>query len=182
MRRVLTILAVVAALLIPGTPALAHNRLVSATPAGDSIVAAAPAEISLVFAERLNPEFTTVAVSDAARRRIPTGAPVIDGATGIVPLSSALGNGLYTVAYRVVSVDGHTVQGSYTFTVADPAQPAAAAPEGSVAAADEAAAPASSSGGIPLPLLIGLVAAGVLLVAAAGFFLLRGRRRGAASV
>lgn len=174
MRRVLTVLAVVAALLIPGTPALAHNRLVEATPAGDSTVATAPPSVTLVFAERLNPEFTTVAVSDAARRRIPTGAPVVDGVTGTVPISSALGNGRYTVAYRVVSVDGHTVQGSYTFTVADPALPAAGVP----AVSAPAAAPASEKNGVPVPVLIGLGAAVVFLVLLAGFLYQRGRRRG----
>jgi methionine-rich copper-binding protein CopC len=170
-------LAAVAAVLLPGTPASAHNALVSSTPAGDAMLAAAPAAVSLVFTETLNPDFTTVAVSDAARTRVATGPPVIDGATGIVPVTQALSNGAYTVAYRVVSVDGHAVQGSYRFTLADPALPPAVAP---AASGPVPAASSGSSSGLPVPVLIGLGAAAVLLVLVAGFLHRRGRRRGEA--
>jgi copper resistance protein C len=170
MRRVAVVLAVVAGLLIPGTPALAHNQLVAATPSRDSTVAAAPTAVRLVFTERLNPDFTTVAVSDAARTRVPTGPPTIDGVTGTVPISGALGNGVYTVAYRVVSVDGHTVQGSYTFTLADPARPAAVP-----SAVPAAAAPPEPSS--PGPLMIGLSAVVLVLIAGAGTLILRARRK-----
>ncbi|MFG1608071.1 copper resistance protein CopC [Actinoplanes sp. NPDC049265] len=175
--RVMLGLAVAGAVLLPGTPALAHNALVSSTPAGDATLTVAPASVSLVFTERLNPDFTTVAVSDAARARVATGTPVIDGATGVVPVTQPLANGSYTVAYRVVSVDGHSVQGSYRFTLADPALPPAAAPAVSGPAA---AAPPASSSGLPVPVLIGLVAAALLLIAVAAVVYRRGRRRAGA--
>jgi copper resistance protein C len=174
--RMLLVLATVAAMLLPGTPALAHNALVSSTPARDATVVAAPAAVSLVFSEELNPDFTTVAVSDAARSRITTGTPVVDGSTGVVPLTQSLANGAYTVAYRVVSVDGHSVQGSYRFTVDDPALPPAAAPAPGPSGSAQAAPPTSDPG-IPVPVLIGLGVAALLLVGVAAFVYLRGRRR-----
>ena len=45
------------------------------------------------------------------------GEQVIDGGTVTVSLPSPLPDGTYTVAYRVVSADGHPVQGAYQFTV-----------------------------------------------------------------
>jgi hypothetical protein len=81
-----------------------------------------------------------------------------------------LANGPYTVAYRVVSVDGHTVQGSYTFTVADPDLPAAAA-----APVPTAGSPAA--GGVPAGVLIGLAALGTVLAAIAISLVVSGRRQ-----
>lgn len=175
MRKALLALAAVLAVLLPGTPAWAHAQLVSADPAKDATLPTAPTAVTLTFSERLNPDFTTIVVSDAAKQRVPASAPAVDAAAGSVTLTQALNNGSYTVAYRVVSVDGHTVQGSYAFTVKDPAKPAAAPPP---ASAPAAAAPSADSGGIPSGVLIGLGAAGVLLAAAAYLFL-GGRRRAA---
>ncbi len=173
MRRIAVALAAVLVVLLPGTPAQAHAQLVSSDPAGQSTLAAAPTSVTLTFNERLNPDFTTIVVSDAAKQRIATSAPAVDRAQGTVTLTGALGNGAYTVAYRVVSVDGHTVQGSYPFTLNDPALPPAAAPSAA------AAAPVADSGVIPTGVLIGLGAAGIVLAALAAFFFLKGRRRGA---
>jgi len=163
MRKLLLGFAAFLAVLIPATPAWAHAQLVGSDPAGDTTLAKAPAAVSLEFSELLNPDFTTIVVSDAARRRIPTSPPASESATGRISLDQPLGNGTYTVAYRVVSVDGHTVQGAYAFTVADPALPAVSA----------VAAPVADSGGIPASVLIGL---GVVLVGLAAGYLLIARR------
>ena len=85
----------------------------------------APTEVTLEFMQRLDPAFTTIVLTDAAKRKLPTGEPVVTGAKSTVQVTDTLPNGTYTVAYRVVSVDGHPVQGSYPFTVADPASTAA---------------------------------------------------------
>ncbi|GLW35964.1 copper resistance CopC family protein [Actinoplanes regularis] len=166
-------LAVVVALLFatlsvvlpPGVPAWAHNRLLAAEPSAGAVLAGAPRAVSLRFAERLNPDFTTIVVSDGARR-VATGEPEVDGATGVVTLREDLANGPYTVAYRVVSSDGHAAQGSYTFNLDDPGKPAAASTTVSVAAA--------ASGGPSAGPLIGL---GAAVVVAAGFLVLRRRRK-----
>ncbi|MEV4754447.1 copper resistance CopC family protein [Micromonospora sp. NPDC049559] len=67
----------------------------------------------------------TIVVTDPARRPVAAGAPAVTGTRGTVALGRLPGNGTYTVAYRVVSVDGHPVQGSYPFTLAVPDAPAA---------------------------------------------------------
>ncbi|WP_117667066.1 copper resistance CopC family protein [Micromonospora sp. MW-13] len=118
----LSLAALAAVLVVLGvpTPAQAHNSLRSADPARDATLNVAPTEIALEFTERLNPTFTTIVVTDAGNQRVGTGAPVVAETRGTVTLTAPLGNGTYTVAYRVVSADGHPVQGSYAFAVADP--------------------------------------------------------------
>ncbi|MGW4498730.1 copper resistance CopC family protein [Micromonospora sp. NPDC004336] len=135
-------LAVVALLLVPAAPAAAHNTLRSASPAAESRLTAAPTQVTLTFMQRLDPAFTTIALTDAARERVPTGEPVVTGTTGTVTIDRPLANGAYTVAYRVVSADGHPVQGSYRFTVADPAGDAGPAADAQRSATPASAAPA----------------------------------------
>ncbi|MEU7759219.1 copper resistance CopC family protein [Micromonospora aurantiaca (nom. illeg.)] len=184
-RSVTALLAAVftALLLAPATPAAAHNSLQEATPARDARLTAAPTQVTLRFMQGLNPSFTTITVSDAGQRKVPTSAPAVNGATGTVTIDEPLGNGTYTVAYRVVSRDGHPVQGSYRFTVADPAAPAPSAPASAAAAASagadaaggpDAAGARSGDDGPPVALLAGGAAAGLLVVA--GIVLLIARR------
>ncbi|MEU7711813.1 copper resistance protein CopC [Micromonospora chalcea] len=194
-RTVSTLLAALftaALLLVPATPAAAHNSLQEATPARDARLTTAPTQVTLRFMQRLNPAFTTITLRDAAERLVPASAPAVDGATGTVTIEEPLGNGTYTVAYRVVSRDGHPVQGSYRFTVADPAAPPAAVPSPTADASADASAPAGTSAGtdaspasadasagaddgLPVGLLVGGAVAAV--AAAAVVALLLRRRR-----
>ncbi|MGC5385521.1 copper resistance CopC family protein [Micromonospora chalcea] len=181
-----------ALLLVPATPAAAHNSLQEATPARDARLTTAPTQVTLRFLQRLNPAFTTITLRDATDRQVPASAPAVDGATGTVTIEEPLGNGTYTVAYRVVSRDGHPVQGSYRFTVADPAAPPAAATSpaapspaasadvsaGAAAGADASPASADASADADDGLPVGLLAGGaVAAVAAAGVTALLLRRR-----
>lgn len=175
MKRVLLVVAALLAVLVPGTPAWAHAALVSSDPAKDASLSTAPTAVTLVFSQKINPDFATIVLSDAAAQRIPASTPAVDEVNGTITVGQPLGNGVYTVAYRVVSIDGHTVQGSYTFTVADPALPAAA-PAGRPSGA-AAAPPAAASGGVSAAVLIAMGAVGVLLAAVAGYLVVSGRRR-----
>ncbi|GIJ32489.1 copper resistance CopC family protein [Micromonospora sediminimaris] len=183
---------VATALLIgPVAPAYAHNVLRKATPAQDAELKKAPTRITLEFLQKLNPSFTTITLSDADKQQVATGEPEVSGTKGTVTIEPPLANGVYTVAYRVVSTDGHPVQGSYKFTVADPTAtaepspsptvsepaPTSATPSAEPTASAAAASPAasSSSGG---PGTAALLAGGgivLALVAAAAVLLLRRR-------
>ena len=186
-RKLLLVVAAVSVVLVPASPALAHNQLVSAKPDRNATLRKAPTEIRLAFLQRLDPKFTTVVVSDADKRQLPSAKPTVKAKTAQLKLDQPPENGKYTVAYRVVSVDGHTVEGSYTFTVDGPA-PASAAPS-AVASADVpaaapsaaatatlAAVPASEDSAVSGGLLAGLGAV-VLVLAAVVIFLYVSRRR-----
>nr|WP_088973483.1 copper resistance CopC family protein [Micromonospora siamensis] len=166
-------------LLVPAAPAAAHNSLQSAAPAQDARLTAAPTSVTLRFLQRLDPQFTTIVLSDADRRKVPTGAPAVDGTAGSVTVEEPLVNGTYTVAYRVVSADGHPVQGSYRFTVADPAASAASPPPPATAtrSGGPASPVAAGEGGDGGPPAVLLAAGAVAVVAVAGAALLLLRRR-----
>ena len=112
-------LALAAALLMGGVAALpagAHAELESTDPADGSSLAAPPAQVTLTFGEALVPETVNIAVSSAAGPL--TGiAPSTAGPTVTVPWPADAGAGDYRVAYRVVSEDGHPVEGQFAFTI-----------------------------------------------------------------
>lgn len=186
------VLAAAALLLVPAAPAAAHNSLKTTTPAKNAELDKAPAEITLEFLQKLDPAFTTIVLSDAAEQKVPTGEPVVTGAKGTISIDGTLANGTYTVAYRVVSADGHPVQGSYAFTVADPAGAEAPAPtpaESSPtaepttpptepAAASPVAATDNDGGGSGIG--TAAIGGGILLVLVAGGLVLLRRRRSTA--
>ncbi|MGW4681961.1 copper resistance CopC family protein [Micromonospora taraxaci] len=176
MRRTLgAAFAVLVALLVAAGPAWAHNSLRAATPVQQSTVTSAPTEIVLEFMSRLDPTFTTIVLTDAAKRKVVTGEPVVTGAKSMVQVTDTLPNGTYTVAYRVVSADGHPVQGSYPFTVADPTS--SAAPVVEAATPSAAAAAVQPDGGPDAGVLVAGVALVVLVAVAAVLWWRRAARR-----
>jgi methionine-rich copper-binding protein CopC len=181
--------ALVAALLVlvPGAPAWAHNALAEASPAKKATLKKAPTEVKLRFLQKLDPDYTTITLSSADKQQMPASAPAVKGSTGAITLEETLPNGVYTVAYQVVSTDGHTVKGSYEFTVADPSATAvpspaapsaavpsaAASPPAAVAPPAETVAEESSGSGM----IIGIVVAVVVVVAGLAGFLYARRRK-----
>ncbi|MFI5841606.1 copper resistance protein CopC [Catenuloplanes sp. NPDC051500] len=162
-------LAVCVAALVPATPAFAHNRLTSSAPAENARLDTVPAEVVLEFAEALNPAYTQIIVSDAAKTRVAVSEPVVDGAKATITFTGTPGDDVYTVAYRVVSKDGHPVQGAYAFTVGAGAPVAAQV-------TSAAAAPVAESSPIAPGVLIAALALAVTAVAVAAFVLIRRRR------
>jgi len=171
-------------LLVPGSPAWAHNALAAASPAKKATLKKAPTEVKLRFLQKLDPDYTTITVSDASKQKVATSAPKVSGQTGTVTFTDTLANGAYTVAYQVVSTDGHTVKGSYEFTVDDPSAVApspsptpvvsSAAPAPSLEEKAVTATPDESSGtGTFVGVVVGVL---VVLAGLAGFLFVRRRK------
>jgi copper resistance protein C len=114
MRPVLIAL-VLPALLIGAAAAEAHAHLDRASPQPDSTVRSAPPEVTLWFTQKLEPSFSSAQVLDASGARVDQGARV-DGMQIHVSVN-ALPPGTYKVHWRVLSVDTHTTEGSFSFRV-----------------------------------------------------------------
>jgi methionine-rich copper-binding protein CopC len=97
----------------------AHAVLVKSSPARRAVVAVAPPRIELTFNERLEPAYSTVSVWTDDNRRVDDGKVVVGPedprrlTVGVPPVPA----GTYTVKFRVLSVDGHIVEGTFPFEV-----------------------------------------------------------------
>jgi hypothetical protein len=138
------LLAAGLALVISAGPASAHDVLESSDPPDGATLAGGPAKVTLTFDLPVQREFATVTVTGPGRTRWEQpGDPAVDAeriSVGVRPLGPA---GTYTVAYRIVSDDGHPVSGTVRFTLSTagtgtPAPPSAAA-----------GPPAATGGGVP---------------------------------
>jgi copper resistance protein C len=109
-------------LLIAPVPASAHAVLVKSSPARRAVLAQPPARVDLTFNERLEPAYSTVSVWTAAKTRIDDGKMLVgpDDPRRLSVGLPSLAPGTYTVKFRVLSVDGHLVEGTYAFDVRAP--------------------------------------------------------------
>jgi hypothetical protein len=96
--------------------ASAHAVLDHAEPRVGNTVATAPREVTLWFTQRLEPAFSTIIVTNAAGQRVDAGKTRVSGNQMSVSLRSG-GAGTYRVNWRVLSVDTHRTDGSFTFRV-----------------------------------------------------------------
>lgn len=111
---------VAVALLAATAPAWAHAALVRANPPARSQIRVAPVRAQLWFSERLEPTYSTMSVwrdQTQIDRRDARVTP--EDARSLTVALAPLSPGTYVVKYRVLSVDSHVVDGSYSFTVTD---------------------------------------------------------------
>lgn len=95
--------------------AQAHARLVSTDPGDGAVLAGAPARVTLVFDDTVHVLGGTVVVANDGKRRV-SERPRTTARTVVIPLRK-LADGDYTVRWRVLSDDGHTLQGVLAFAV-----------------------------------------------------------------
>ncbi|MEU6811792.1 copper resistance protein CopC [Streptomyces sp. NPDC046831] len=128
--------ALLVLLLLGGAgPASAHAALRAADPADGSVLGTAPRAVTLTFTESVGLLDDSFRLFDPDGRRVRTGETEHasgQGNTARVSLPSGLGQGTYTVAWRVVSADSHPVSGAFTFSVGKPSPTTAAVAAGPV--------------------------------------------------
>ncbi len=109
----------VTGIVLLATPASAHANLQSSDPANGATLQKAPDAVTMTFTEPPDPTLSVVSVLDPGGNAIPAGSPQASGRTGLrVTLPSDLGNGTYTVNWRVISrVDGHLTAGVIVFGI-----------------------------------------------------------------
>lgn len=170
----MTLSLAVLSVVVASPAAQAHAELVGMSPAIDSVVTQAPTSVVLTFADALQDLGAAVIVTAPSGAHLESGAPVIAGNTATQRLLPLTEPGRYTVAYRVVSQDGHPVERQVGFTFA-PAGTASAvtptpSPSASVppSAGESPSATGSSGSGSPWwpvgAVLVVVLAAGAAVV------------------
>ena len=100
--------------------ASAHAGLDSSDPAPSSVLATGPSEIFLDFDEPVTVASDSIELVDQAGAVLDIGAPKVSPTDSTVVVAGdvpELVDGLYVVAWRVVSADGHVSEGAFTFEV-----------------------------------------------------------------
>jgi methionine-rich copper-binding protein CopC len=122
MRWLVSLLAALVVIVVPASGAAGHAGLQFSTPEDGAALDVAPEEVVLTFSEELLAELVEISVLDADDNpvvvtEVPQTPP--PGTDVKVPWPADLPPGEYSVAYRVVSADGHPVTGRVTFSYAN---------------------------------------------------------------
>lgn len=98
--------------------ARAHSFPEQESPAAGETLTTPPGQVTIKYDAPIEKLFDSLRVLNGAGQDKAAGAPQVsdDGRELSVPLS-ALAPGQYTVQWRVVCIDTHRTEGSYTFTV-----------------------------------------------------------------
>lgn len=124
-----------AAMIAAPAPALAHDTLTGSTPEDGAAAAEAPEEVELTFSADPQDVGLEVRVTGPDSADVTDGDPEIQGSAVTQELSEAAeAPGDYSVVWRVVSSDGHPIEGAFDYTV-----------EGDGAASEQASDGAPSS-------------------------------------
>ncbi|ALU40931.1 hypothetical protein AS188_15590 [Kocuria flava] len=170
-------------------PATAHDELTGVAPEPGAVLGTAPEELELSFSGQIMDIGHQVAVTDSEGRSVTAGEPRPEGTRLVQPLSDAgTEDETYDVVWRVVSSDGHPIEGSFRYEVGDGAGNGTAAPEdrgGGEDAAPAEDAPAAEAQdaargttGSDVPLWLVAVGGAAVALAVLGGVSLLSRRRG----
>ena len=98
-------------------PAYAHTELANSIPAAGVTVATTPGSVQLNFTEPIDAELADVVVRAPDGRNLAVGPARQSGPGLMQPITASPEAGQVQVAYRVISLDGHPVSGTFTFRV-----------------------------------------------------------------
>ncbi|MSV58179.1 MAG: hypothetical protein F2909_06185, partial [Actinobacteria bacterium] len=114
------VIAAVVASIAWASPVSAHAQLDTSTPAPSAVLESAPTEIRLDFNEPVTPVARSIEIYNQEGQRIVLGEALVskdDPSVLIAGDVPAIPDGLYVVAWRAVSNDGHAIDGAYTFQI-----------------------------------------------------------------
>ena len=186
-----------AALLALPVPAQAHDTLLSSDPEDGASLETSPEEITLTYSADILEVSPLVRISDENGDELAEIVPTVEGPVATATLEEPLPAGTHTVQWRVVSSDGHPIEGTFTLTVEQDSEE----PAGAEDTAEETAEPAASDaggaeqatqeteptseestqesaeegGGLSMPLLLGILGVVVVGAVIAGLVIMRRR-------
>ena len=186
-----------AALLALPVPAQAHDTLLSSDPEDGASLETSPEEITLTYSADILEVSPLVRISDENGDELAEIVPTVEGPVATATLEEPLPAGIHTVQWRVVSSDGHPIEGTFTLTVEQDSEE----PAGAEDTAEETAEPAASDaggaeqatqeteptseestqesaeegGGLSMPLLLGILGVVVVGAVIAGLVIMRRR-------
>jgi copper transport protein len=111
------LITMVLALLVPSGTVSAHAGLENSIPAASSVLEESPTAITLDFDEPIEADLTSIQLFDGDATLIETGPPTAAAPDVVTASVPALDDGLYAVVWRITSIDGHVIDGAFSFQV-----------------------------------------------------------------
>lgn len=165
---------------VVAAPAAAHDELAAVSPEPGAVLETAPDAVELSFTGEILDMGHEVLVTDSEGRSVGQGPVELDGTQVIQPLEeTGAEDETYRVVWRVVSSDGHPIEGTFTYevgegSVTEPSAPSASVPAEDPAVQAQEAASRGAFGNVPFWLVA--AAGAVVALAVLGAVSLASRR------
>jgi copper transport protein len=114
--RIGVLVVLLGALALPET-AWAHARLLRTVPRDGAVLGSAPSRVRIVFDDDVRAASGIKVVRNGGGSVLGGQPRVVEGRVLLLPLRAGLGDGDYTVLWRVLSDDGHTLSGVLAFGI-----------------------------------------------------------------
>lgn len=167
--------------LVAAPSASAHDQLISSNPTEGQRLGAAPSTITLSFSAELLTLGYEIRVMDADSKNWAQGTATLTRESLSQPVAVGMPEGEYQVRWRVVSSDGHPINGSYSFLVGETAQagsiPDIAAQEPAATSVDASESDSVTGSSVPVWVVPALVGAGAGLALYVGYLVVSSVRR-----
>lgn len=182
-RAAATLAAAGALTALAATPATAHDQLLSTTPEQGAVLETAPEQIELTFSGQIMDIGNEVAVTDSTGDSVTAGDLEVNGTRVIQPVADpGAQDETYRVVWRMVSSDGHPIEGTFAYEIGSGVETtttsnegdSSATPDGDTTEAQDTAAEKASTG---TPLWVVGMAGAVLALAVVGLVAWITRRR-----
>ncbi len=111
--KMLTMVALISTL---ATSAFAHSKVDTTTPTDGATVAEVPSEISFNFTDDIRLTKVNMIHQDAHTITLDLGDQTSFSRAFALPFQD-MGDGIYRIEWRGLGVDGHAMQGEFTFSV-----------------------------------------------------------------
>ena len=121
MKKIFAVLCLAGSALLFAAPTFSHSTFINSIPKRDAVVKELPSEFRLEFNEDLltvgEDDPNKLVVTDA-KGEVVSGESEVAGPFIFAPnITTESKSGSYEVTYRVVSADGHVVEGSFKFAL-----------------------------------------------------------------
>jgi copper transport protein len=116
-RAVVSLLSALVLVLMLAAPGSAHAELESTSPENGQRLEAAPKQITMTFSESVNLVDGGIHLLKGGGTTITTPDPTVEGHTVTWRMPRHLANGAYVVTWRVISADGHPIDGAFAFGI-----------------------------------------------------------------
>jgi len=119
-----TLLTLTALFLTP--PVFAHAKAVSVDPAPRSVLSHSPPSINILLSQQFEPSYSTIIIKGSNSKLVTTAKATVDpdNEKRLTLSLPTLPPGKYTVSYKILSLDGHTIASNYAFKIKKEKPPA----------------------------------------------------------
>lgn len=138
-------LLALALIVAPAQQAFSHDYLMGSNPEEGATLDTHPGQVVLSFNNSIQTLGAQLVILDEQGTVLSSGEPTVDGKNVTYDVPADLGNGAFTINWRVVSSDSHPIEGSITYSVTGEPEPEVTAPQSEETPDPETASDAETS-------------------------------------